>query len=262
MNSYVFIIAGMSSSFILCMAMLFFYLKYRKNIMQHQYRIKVVELQHQKELIRSVITSQEEERRRIGMDLHDEIGASLSAIKLMMQLYPNESGAHSVPGQQVQIGEEMDKIINSVRHIAHHLSPAMKGTFGFSDAVQEYCGKIDRASSIDVTCTFECPEAEVCLQGHDALHMYRIITELVNNTIRHAQARAVHISFYFYKGKYVVDYTDDGIGIDMEIWNKGGGMGQKNIESRIGMMNGSLELRPVEKGSFIRIGIPVVNKIV
>lgn len=261
MNSYMYIITGMASSFILCLAMLLFYLKYRKNIMQEQYRRQLSEVKHQKALIHAMITSQEEERKRIGMDLHDEIGAALSAVKLMMQLDNDPlEDTNQVP-TGVDISAEMDNIIESVRSISHNLYPMLKGDFGFSDALHEYCDKLNRAADLCLILDFQDEKAETYLRGSYALNMYRVVTELINNTIKHAGAATIRISFYFLDDKYMMDYKDDGIGISPQKLEGNKGMGFKNLESRLGILEAAWELIPVNKGSFIQVSIPNLSRI-
>lgn len=245
MNAYIYIIIGMSTSFMLCISMLLFYLKYRKNIIQQQYQMKVSEVDHQKELIHSIITSQEEERKRIGMDLHDEIGASLSAVKLMLQMDKN-------------VNTELDTVISSVRNISHNLFPAIKGEFGFSDALQNYCEKLNFSQDLQIDINFQNESAEKFLKDEIALAFYRIIIELITNTIKHASASKIDIHLYFAESSmYAIDYKDNGIGGLLAMKRKNKGIGFNNIESRLGMMNASMEIKDVEKGSFIQLLLPI-----
>lgn len=248
MNAYIYIIIGMSTSFMLCISMLLFYLKYRKNIIQQQYQMKVAEVDHQKELIHSIITSQEEERKRIGMDLHDEIGASLSAVKLMLQMDKN-------------VNTELDTVIGSVRNISHNLFPAIKGEFGFSDALHNYCEKLNFSPGLQIDINFQNEKAEKLLKEEIALAFYRIIIELITNTCKHANATEIDIHFYFAgQDNYAIDYKDNGVGGLQEIKSKNKGIGFNNIESRLGMMNASMEIKDVEKGVFIQFQLPILKE--
>lgn len=233
----------MSASFLLCIGVLLFYLKFRKNIMQQQYQMKVAEMNHQKDLLHAIIRSQEDERKRIGMDLHDEIGASLSAIKLMLQLQKN-------------VSNDLDHVIHSVRNISHNLFPVIVGEYGFSDALHEYCSKLNQIT-FQVRISFQDDESETFLQKENALIVYRIVIELINNTLKHAKAKEISILFYINAAKeFMIDYKDDGIGFTINESIAKKGMGLKNIESRLGILKASMSIEKVTKGSFIKISIP------
>lgn len=238
----------MSASFLLCVAILLFYLKFRKNLMDQRYQMKVAEMNYQKDLLHAIIRSQEEERKRIGMDLHDEIGASLSAIKLMLQLEKN-------------VNKDLDNVISSVRNISHNLFPVISGEYGFSDAIHEYSEKLDHPEKVQIKIHFHDQKSEIFLQNENALTVYRILVELMTNTLKHAQAKEVNIFFILneIEEKYIIDYYDDGVGFSIEESVVNRGMGLKNIESRLGILNGLMEFKKVDKGSFIQISIPVSN---
>lgn len=256
MDSAVYIMVGMASSFVLCLALLLFYLRYRKHLMHEQLRRQLAETRHQKVLIHAVIKSQEQERKRIGMDLHDEIGASLSAVKLMIQQEQQGPDSGEPVGTGVDVCAEIDKIMHTVRHISHNLYPLLKGKFGFSDALSELCDKMNGTGGPEVMLSFASEEAEVFLQGDPALNMYRVVSELINNSVRHSGATLIKIAFCFRGAHYVMDYKDDGVGIDRDKLQASKGMGFKNIESRLGMLEAKLEWMFAEKGCFMRILIP------
>jgi len=244
MTDYLYIIIGMSTSFVLCIAVLLFYIKYRKNIVQQQYQMKIAEIEHQKTLIHSIITSQEMERKRIGMDLHDDIGASLSAIKLMLQMNAN-------------VTQELDEVIQSVRNLSHNLYPTIKGQLGFSDALHEYVDKINQSNALYIEVEFKNDKCETFLKDDAALGIYRILTELINNSIKHGQAQLINIIFDMDDIDFTIEYKDDGVGQLPQKLKHSSGMGFNNINSRLGIIKGKMTIEDPEVGCQIILKIPV-----
>ncbi|RQO30686.1 hypothetical protein DBR32_08110 [Taibaiella sp. KBW10] len=236
MDSYIYIIIGMSASFLLSISLLLFYLKYRKNIIQQQYQMKEAEVQHQKDLLYTVINSQEQERKRIGMDLHDEVGSVLSSLRLMIEDFADKNQQEQSKQFNTQSKKTIDNIIGSVRSISHNLSPMFKGSYGFSDALYNFTDGINASGRIRINLSFEDNSLEVPLSQTEALTFYRVLIEMINNTIKHAEADHINIGFSLKENIFHIDYADDGKGLDKELGSKKRGMGLRNIESRLSMV--------------------------
>ena len=256
MNIYFYVIAGMTGSFLLFMSMLLFYLKYRKNLLRQQYQMKEAEVVHQKALLHSVITVQEQERRRIGMDLHDEVGSVLSSLRLMIEDY-TESQDSSLQSNDFKRKSKVmiDGVVNNVRSISHNLSPSLKGIYGFHDAVHDFCDVVKASAKIDIEISFNYSIDTVKLEETAALAFYRVITELINNTLRHAQAQRICLAFLVDNGMYRIHYHDNGIGLD-KIKREKQGMGLQNIESRLGMIGANYKINN-NKGFEMLMSMPL-----
>lgn len=239
---YTYVIAGMAASFILAVSMLFFYLRYKKNLLQQQYLLKEAEVQHQKALLHTIISSQEEERKRIGMDLHDEVGSTLASLRLAIENF-TEGHPHvaTVTQFNVQCKAVIDKIITNTRDISHNLSPMLKGAHGFYDMVYDYCDSLNDLGKTHIEVVFQDNDIPIGLNDSAILALYRVITELINNTLKHASAKNISIVFSSKDNLYTINYKDDGIGITTEAkGNKG--IGLQNIESRLGMIGATYEI--------------------
>lgn len=257
MNIYAYVITGMSASFLLCVGMFLFYLKYRKNLLQQQYQIKVAEVAHQKALLHTVITSQEQERKRIGMDLHDEVGSALSSLRLMLENFTEQQAKPETATHfKVSYKQVIDGIITNVRHISHNLSPLLKGAYGFYDALEDFCDGINRSGKIQITLDLQQGSADVQLNDASSLALYRVLTELVNNTLKHAGATLINLRFSVEQGQYIIDYKDNGKGLPPDVAAKGKGMGFSNIESRLDMIGAAYVLKN-EGGFGIRVTLPL-----
>lgn len=248
MNIYYYVMAGMVGTFLLFVSMVLFYLKYRKNLLQQQYQMKEAEVHHQKTLLHAVITTQEQERKRIGMDLHDEVGSVLASLRLMVESF-TDNDVHALPIAEfnVKCKSVIDKVITNVREISHDLSPALKGVYGFHDAIQDFCDGINSSGKIHIEVNFTYNIAKVKLNESVSLAFYRVISELINNTLKHANATRVDIIFSLKNGLYAIDYKDNGTGFVKTQKSSSSGMGMQNIESRLSMVNAKFKINTKEE---------------
>lgn len=232
-NIYVLVILAMAGATFLVVVFILFQVRHRNKV-----------LRHQKELLHAMIQSQEAERRRIGMDLHDEVGTVLSALRMTVD---DRAGR-----------EIIDKLIGNVRSIAHNLSPFVGTAYGLTDALEDLREQVCQPGVLEVS--LECPPEGVSipLSPMAALGLYRVIAELMNNTVRHARAGRVDIVLRLAPPLLLADYRDDGIG--MVTPNASRGMGWYNIESRCGLMGATLELTTgAGKGMAVHVRIPLLS---
>ena len=251
MNMYVYIIVGICSSFLLCIGTILFYLKYRKNLLQKQYELRAVELQHQKDLLKAIINSQEDERKRIGMDLHDEVGSKLSSLRLTIDHYVenNSETCSSVQFNQT-CKTSIDGIINNVRNISHNLSPILEGVYELSDAIYDFCDELNKSGKIKVITEVDEATEQISLPYFVKISLYRIVVELINNTIKHAEANHIFIHFFVSESIYRINYADDGKGLDIARLSNNKGMGLQNIESRLNSIGAVYQLDHTVSGGF------------
>lgn len=261
MNIYTYVIAGMSASFFLCIATILFYLKYKKNILQKQYQLKAAEVQHQKDLLKAVINSQEEERKRIGMDLHDEVGSALASLRLLIDTPLDKKNGDEItfPYSQ-QFKKTIDNVIAKVRNISHNLSPILSGAYEFYDAILDFCDGINKSNKIQIHTSIEENAEDIKLEHFTKLSLYRVLTELINNTIKHAQAQHINIVFSFLNNEYTIDYKDDGKGLSSNETAIKKGIGFKNIESRLDSIGAKYNINTlVGQGFLMNIYLPIKN---
>ena len=230
---------------------LFFYFS-RKKIIQKEFEKKDLEIQYQKELLSSVIITQEEERKRIAQDLHDDISSKLNIVSLNSHLLttPNltETEVVEITNNIINLTA---KALDNSRKIAHGLLPPVLDKFGLHAGVEELC--LEFSSSKAVKVNYENKTVFDIIENDKHLHVFRILQELMNNSLRHGKASIISIIFEKKNEKNWCFYTDDGIGFEMKSDENKKGLGMKNIESRIAFLNGKMTLE-----SSINKGISVV----
>jgi len=204
--------------------------------------------------IAAEITTLENERQRIAADLHDELGPVLSAIKFKL-------GSIDIndPEDIVQMDEScsyLDDIITRMREISNDLMPTALLNKGLVAAVNEFVSKLP--SSTGLTVNFTCIYLPPLSKDH-IINLYRVIQEIIHNTIKHAEAKNLTINLEASDSKLYLVTRDDGRGFDYHAATKAyAGLGLRNILSRTDMMNGQLYIdSKMGKGSIFTVEIPL-----
>ncbi len=253
-NAFVF--ASLLLAAVLMLSIYFYTQKAKRNKLLAAQKMQETEIAHQKHLLQSVITSQEAERKRIGMDLHDEVGAALSTLRIKMEQQTGE--AQTTPALTENYKTDIDNIIAHMRNIAHSLSPRISGNFGFYDAVHEFADGINRSGAIEMQVFFDEHRLPVFLTEQAPMAVYRVIAELVNNTLKHASARTIQLKIDVKTHTMEMAYTDDGIGLVQKPGTGTKGMGMQNIESRLSIIGATWFVQQPETGGYgLNISIPI-----
>ncbi|PLX04727.1 MAG: hypothetical protein C0595_01935 [Marinilabiliales bacterium] len=196
------------------------------NVYKDRAVLKKKEEQHQHEMMLSIIKAQEEERDRVGRTLHDSIGGSLAIIK------------QNLRDEDKNIKRILSKTISVVRSLSHGLVSPMVKQDEFQDELKELCYMFN-SSRLKMHCYFNnWPEIE---SEEITTHLYRITQELIQNALKHSNARNVYFQFIGEDGTASLFYEDDGIGFNYDE-NDNKGLGLRNIRNRLSIMNGTLTI--------------------
>lgn len=224
-------------------------------LLLYQNRIRSLK-NRQTEQIRAAIHAQEEERKRISRDLHDDIGTKLSALKLFISSL--ELKAHSIHQEEIvslaQSSEQfIQEVVKDLRSMLINLSPTILEDFGYTNAVEGLVNKINETKLIHFDLNVFGFKKR--LQKDYELALYRITQELINNILKHADAKNISLQTGFRDDKIVLIIEDDGKGFDVNQHKEGYGL--KNLETRVKLLNGKMviESRP-GKGTTTLIEIP------
>lgn len=235
---------------------LFFYLS-RKKIIQKELEKKTLELNHQKEMLKATIVAQEAERNRIAQDLHDAISAKLNVVSLSANFLLEEENVS--PQETEEIINHMlrvtNKTIESSRKIAHNLLPPILEKFGLGAALEELCDEFSNSKKVNVSSQISY-EME-SFSTDDELHVFRIVQELMNNSMRHGKARKIELNLKSNgKENLSLSYSDDGLGFDTNKIGIQKGLGLRNIESRVSLLKGNITYHSEkDKGVEVKITI-------
>jgi signal transduction histidine kinase/ligand-binding sensor domain-containing protein len=232
--------------FLLAIAMV--YILYRN-------RIKRLE-RKQSTQISIMVATQEEERKRISRDLHDDVGTKLSALKLFLSSL-NEKASHSTDREIRSLAESSEQFITEamqdVRRLLLNLSPAVLEEFGYAIAVEGLVNKINETKQIHFSLVMFGMNQR--LRKDYELALYRITQELINNVLKHAEAKHVSLQIGQRDEKIILMIEDDGKGFDVTAHKDGYGL--HNLEARTNLMQGVLTIDSKPgKGTSVLIEIP------
>ncbi|WNJ16194.1 ATP-binding protein [Pontibacter sp. G13] len=233
--------------------------RYQRKYLERELVLQKRELAAQKELLAATVQVQEKERRRIGKDLHDEIGALLSTMRLSVHQGTIEEGEQQ---DELAVKGLIDRMLANVRRISKELLPSTLERFGLEKAIEELCVQEDSS---------QIPERFFKLTGKPfpipkqmELSLFRVTQELMANSLAHACANNLWVSLHY--GEHAVELTvlDDGNGFELpEVLGIDAGsqaMGLKNLKSRISLLNGTIDFQS-QSGEGVRtqIRVPVPN---
>jgi signal transduction histidine kinase len=220
-------------------------------------RIKAELQRHAAELeIRAMIATQEQERKRISRDLHDDIGTKLSALGLFLSCL-NEQALVTHNEQIRSLAESSQQFIKEamqdVRSLLVNLSPSVLEEFGYTTAVEGLVNKINETNMIRFNLVvFGMKER---LQIDYELPLYRITQELINNVLKHAAAKQVSLQIGQRDEKIILMMEDDGKGFDVHAHKDGYGL--HNLDSRTKLLKGTMIIDSQPgKGTSVLIEIP------
>jgi len=192
----------------------------------------------QREKIFAEITIRENERKRIAGDLHDSLGPLLSAVKL--NIGSVDTLAPADRGVLEKTGRYLDEIIGSLRRISHDLVPGILERRGLLEAIREFIAQVGARGSVNIQLYVV---KEIQVPKEKEIHIFRMIQEIIHNTIKHAHAGNLQIGFSEEGGHILCLTKDDGCGFDKEkALSRSSGLGLRSLESRCEILGGILQL--------------------
>ncbi len=218
-----------------------FGLIYIKRIFNLQKRIEDLRKENESRILSAVIKTEENERQRFAKELHDGLGPLLSSVKMAVSALSKSKPRKA----EKEIIENTDKLIEesiaTIKEISNNLSPHILNNFGLLKAVNSFVSKLPHSGTPEIIVTGNIADRRF---GYDIeVVMYRVICELITNTVKHASATKANIDLYIEDKTLTVEYYDNGEGFDVEeTLNMQKGMGYANIQSRIKSLNGTFDI--------------------
>ncbi|MEP4095588.1 sensor histidine kinase [Reichenbachiella sp.] len=226
------------------------------NRYQHQQRALLAEERsHSQKLgFKSLIEGEEKERKRIAQELHDGLGQLLSTARLNISAI--EDHVESLVVKQWENSVKLiDQAVTEVRHISHNMMPNALISIGLEAAIKEQIHIINDAGKVQVHA--EMPAEKINLPESEAIALYRVIQEVLNNALKYAEAENIWLKIKS-KDQIQVYIKDDGKGFDKNLLSKTSGIGWRNIESRMEILNGKLDIQTeLGKGSEISLKLAI-----
>ncbi len=212
----------------------------------------------QNELFNAIVTTQDQERKRIAQDIHDGLGSVLSAAKLKLSSL-EESKKIFTPDELEKYQASLDLLDEAsteLRNISHNIMPATLSKLGLEAALQNFIGKITAHSNMQIN--FTAHGFAERIEENTEISIYRIILELINNIVKHAAAQKVTLQLIKYPTYINLVIEDNGVGFNYEkIMDEKKGIGMGNIFSRVEYLKGTIAIDSLPgKGTTVIVEIP------
>jgi signal transduction histidine kinase len=231
------------------------------NKMTKRLKRQTIELKEKDEMrLNFVIDGQEKERQRLSRELHDGLGQSLIAVKLMLE---NTEDADITKTRKIIDSAKtlFDNIINEVRRISDNLMPAVLDEFGLNNALRNLCDEVGELSGININ--FEAVNLPDKLNSRLIRYIYRIIQEAINNIVKHSNATKAEVNIKTSENlnNILLSVKDNGKGFLNNDINLKGSNGLNNMKERVNLLHGKINISSEQgKGTEISIEIPINNE--
>ena len=259
METELLLIIGIAIMLLMALSVVFFVFLYQKRSIRHELEVKIINEQKQFELLKASIQSEEEERRRIAGELHDDLGATLSSVRLFLHKAAQDSPHPSLIWQSQQL---LDDSIRKIRDISHKLQPATLESLGLYASLAANAETLNRSGTIKIGVSAD--DNLPRLAQHNELHIYRIVQELVTNILKYSRASSIAITITKRQDELIVSLSHDGTGVTAqnynELLNKKGAIGLKNIDNRLKFIAGKIEFRQTNDNLFRTTVIVPITK--
>lgn len=231
---------GTLGMILLAGAIFFFFVTYQKRILKKELEINRIKTDQQDEILRNTVSSQEKERKRIAQDLHDEVGAMLSVVKLNVSRIEKKSDDNTTQELALETKNYLDGVITQVRRISRALMPPSLEKLGVYFAIEDLANWVNKTGQLEIECWKNGEPFR--FNNKKELAVFRIIQELLNNSIKHAGATHIVIKMRFWNEAIAVSLTDNGIGFEPDKL-KHTGLGLRNLESRAQLLDARFKVK-------------------
>ncbi len=258
-NNILLFLVGTFVILLMAVGFVVFVLIYKKRVFAQKHAFQELETKHQREMLKIAIEIQEKERRRIAENLHDEVGALLSLVRLNASRIYNEAGCEEMRGITDKTIKVVDETIANVRRITKDLLPATLDKFGLEAALKELCQKVNEATdTLEISYDVQRENKNMNLPKALKLSIYRVLQELVNNALKHAAATKINVDIHMNEDSILLKVEDNGKGFDIEKYNErkksDAGLGLQNIKSRISVYDGKIDfVQDQSKGTIANV---------
>lgn len=227
-----------------------------KRIFNIQKRMDELRKQNESRVLSAIVRTEENERLNFSKELHDGLGPLLSSVK--MAISASRRNENHLNDSKVMANAEklIDESITSLREISNKLSPHVLNNFGLKKALKSFIAQLSiiENPTINLNTNIENKRFPYNIE----VILYRVICELISNSLKHSKANNVYISLMADEQTISLDFLDDGIGFDsklLEMSDKG--MGYANIRSRIKSLNGTFDIY-TKQDEGVRVNISIM----
>jgi signal transduction histidine kinase len=209
----------------------------------------VRDVTERKRLEKEILEISSREQQRIGQDLHDGLGQHLTGITFLSKALERKLAARGIPeaGEAAEIGRLVIQALAQTRNLARGLFPLELETNGLVSALEEFAAHISKVYQI--TCEFESDQRSEITNNVLATHVFRVVQEAVNNSVKHGKARHIKVSLSTEADRTRLRIQDDGQGVTKGSRHEG--LGLKIMQYRARRMGGTFDIQPGPGGGTV-----------
>lgn len=209
-----------------------------KRIFNIQKQIEELRKQNESRILSAILKTEEKERQSFSKELHDGLGPLLSSVKMAVSAVERDKTYNE--GLITNAGKLIDESITTLKEVSNKLSPHLLKNFGLHKAIKSFINKLNVAETPVVH--FNSNVETIRFSFNVEVVLYRVVCELISNTLSHAEANNVYIDLLQEENLLLLKYVDDGVGFDKkQLEEEITGLGYPNIRSRIKSLNGSFD---------------------
>ncbi len=258
------ILLGGLGMLVLSLGIILMVIIYQKRMLRQQNALQAAETQYQQELLKATIDSQENERERIAKNLHDDVGALLSAVRLNLgRLSLRTKQESDLPVLIRETDGLIDNVLENIRSISSDLVPPVLERFGLAVSLRNLCLQLNTSGLIHTEVQLEGEEYRLPRKAE--LQLFRITKEVVNNTLKHSGASHIEIMLQHSPGNLQICISHNGKGLThaqaLLLLETQKGLGLKSIESRARSIQALIQYIYIDaQHSKVLITLPVDEK--
>ncbi|MGO4773342.1 ATP-binding protein [Flavobacterium sp. W22_SRS_FK3] len=231
-----------------------FYFFYQNTKLKQKNRIKNIQNKIHQNIINASIDGQESERKKVALFLHDTISASLSSAGMHLNVFLSQHS--TVPDEIIKTKFILDETHDKIRDLSHDLLPTLLVRFGLLYALDDLCEKYSN-SNLHFEYLNTISSKKRYAETFER-RLYFIISELLNNIIKHSEAKRAEILLSERNNELIIEITDNGKGFDVNDFNFVEGFGLNQIKTRINNLNGHFNIKSkINEGTCIKVTVPL-----
>ena len=222
-----------SGIILLLLLLIFFSYAMRQRRKRSEQQFKMLEQEKELEVSRALMDGEEQERMRLARDLHDGIGGTITGIKLKL-----ESSAEQTNNAELfKTVSQLEGAVHELRRTAKNLMPETLTKFGLEEALKDYC---ETMQTDKTSISFYSSNLSAITDKNKQLVIYRIIQELINNAVKHAEATEIFLQCTLQDNLLLISIEDNGKGFNLKDVKRN--MGLNNIEMRVNYLEGKINI--------------------
>lgn len=257
LNIEMVLILGMSGMLLLTTAIMLFIYLYQRKLIKRKLEYQEIEDLLKKQELKSayaILEGQERAYKQVAEELHDNLGSMLVTLNMLSDTLPKKTDPESLKKLAGKISDIAVQATEATRKISHSLHSGLLKHFGLAAAINELIDVLNESHTISVDSHIDLGEE---MDSQMNVQIYRIVQELINNTLKHARASMINIDLSLTPDHLTLIFEDNGIGFDTHD-QEGRGLGLTNLKSRVDSMDGQLTIESKKgNGTTTIIEVPV-----